>query len=65
VRKYFREELFFRHRPEIGRVIFIASPLRGSNMARGLIGTLAAMIIREATLSSQASKEMLRLTRIE
>ena len=23
-REYFREELFFRHRPEIGRVIFIA-----------------------------------------
>ncbi len=65
VREYFREELFFRHRPEIGRVIFIASPLRGSNMARGLIGSLAAMIIREATLSSQASREMLRLTRIE
>src|SRR6266478_7626916 len=65
VREYFREELFFRHRPEIGRVIFIASPLRGSNMAKGLLGSLAAMIIREATLSSQASQEMLRLTRIE
>ena len=65
VREYFRKELFFRHRPEIGRVIFIASPLRGSNLARGPIGTLAAMIIREATLSSQASQEMLRLTRIE
>jgi pimeloyl-ACP methyl ester carboxylesterase len=65
VREYFREELFFRHRPEIGRVIFIASPLRGSNMARGLIGSLAAMIIREVTVSSRASQEMLRLTRIE
>jgi len=64
-REYFREELFFRHRPEIGRVIFIASPLRGSNLARGLIGSLAAMIIREATISTQASREMLRLTRIE
>ncbi|MBV8351201.1 MAG: hypothetical protein JOZ21_02865 [Verrucomicrobia bacterium] len=34
-------------------------------MAKGLLGTLAAMIIREATVSSQASREMLRLTRIE
>jgi hypothetical protein len=34
-------------------------------MASGLIGSLAAMIIREASLSSQASREMLRLTRIE
>ena len=65
VREYFREELFFRHRPEIGRVIFIASPLRGSNLARGLIGSLAAIIIRDMTLSSRASQEMLRLTRIE
>src|ERR1700746_2827072 len=30
-RAHFREELFFRHRSEIGRVIFIDSPLRGSN----------------------------------
>src|SRR5262249_28744079 len=61
-REYFREELFFRHRPEIGRVIFIASPLRGSNMARGVLGSIAAMIIQEATLSAQASQEMMRVT---
>jgi hypothetical protein len=65
VRQYFQEEFFFRHRPEIGHAIFIASPLRGSNLATGLIGKLSAMIIREATLSSQASREMVRLTRIE
>jgi len=61
-REYFRQELFFRHRPEIGRVIFIAAPLRGSNMASGLIGRLAALIIHDSTLSSQASQEMLRVT---
>jgi pimeloyl-ACP methyl ester carboxylesterase len=63
-REYFRQELFFRHRPEIGRVIFIAAPLRGSNMASGWIGQLATLIIREPTLSSQASQEMLRATNI-
>jgi pimeloyl-ACP methyl ester carboxylesterase len=63
-REYFRQELFFRHRPEIGRVIFIASPLRGSNMATGLIGGLATLLIREPTLSSEASQEMLRATNI-
>jgi PGAP1-like protein. len=61
-REYFRQELFFRHRPEIGRVIFIASPLRGSNMATGWIGRLGSLIIREPTLSSAASREMLRVT---
>jgi pimeloyl-ACP methyl ester carboxylesterase len=63
-REYFREELFFRHRPEIGRVIFIASPLQGSNMATGWIGSVATLIIREPTLSSEASQEMLRATNI-
>jgi hypothetical protein len=63
-REYFRQELFFRHRPEIGRVIFIASPLRGSNMASGWIGKLASLIIRNPTLSSEASQEMLRVTNI-
>jgi hypothetical protein len=63
-REYFRQELFFRHRPEIGRVIFIASPLRGSNMATGWIGSVATLIIREPTLSSEASQEMLRATNI-
>jgi pimeloyl-ACP methyl ester carboxylesterase len=64
-REYFRQELFFRHRPEIGRVIFIASPLRGSNMATGIISSLANMLIREPTSSSQASEEMLRHTNIK
>jgi pimeloyl-ACP methyl ester carboxylesterase len=61
-REYFREELFFHHRAEIGRVIFIASPLRGANMASGWIGWLASFIIHESTVSSQASQEMLRVT---
>ena len=61
-REYFREELFFRHRSEIGRVVFIASPLRGANMASGWIGWLASLIIHESTQSSEASQEMLRVT---
>jgi len=65
VREYFREELFFRHRPEVGRVIFIAAPLRGSNLATGLIGSIANILIREPTVSSQASQEMLRTSNIK
>ena len=40
-RAYFPNELFFRHRPEIGRVIFIAAPLRGSDLASGWLAGLA------------------------
>jgi pimeloyl-ACP methyl ester carboxylesterase len=61
-REYFSEELFFKHRPEIGRVIFIAAPLRGANMASGLIGQLASFLINEPTVSSEASREMLKVT---
>jgi len=64
-REYFRQELFFRHRPEIGRVIFIAAPLRGSNLATGLIGSVANIFIREHSVSSEASQEMLRVTNIK
>ncbi len=62
VRDYFRQELFFKHRPEVGRVIFIASPLRGSSIATGIMGSLANLFIRESSISSQASKEMIRQT---
>jgi pimeloyl-ACP methyl ester carboxylesterase len=65
MREYFKEELFFRHRPEIGRAIFIAAPLRGSNLATGWIGKLAAMLIQPARLAGEASREMLRLTSIK
>lgn len=61
-RDYFRQELFFKHRPEIGRVIFVASPLRGSNLATGWVNKIAAMLIREPTISSTASDEMLKVT---
>jgi len=64
-REYFQDELFFRHRPEIARVIFIAAPLRGSDLASGWLGRFAASLIRPARLASEASSEMLRLTSIK
>jgi pimeloyl-ACP methyl ester carboxylesterase len=64
MRDYFQDELLFRHRPEIGRVIFISSPLRGSDLARGWFGHLVANLIRPASRAAEASREMLRLTSI-
>ena len=63
-RQYFQDELFFRHRPEIGRVIFIAAPLRGSEMAGGWLGRIAATIIRAPARIAEASQEMLEATQI-
>jgi len=64
-REYFKDELYFRHRPEIGRVIFISSPLRGSDLASGWLGRFAASLIRPARMAREASSEMLRLTSIK
>src|SRR5438067_12863308 len=47
-REYFQQELFFRHRTDIGRVIFIDSHLRGNNMGTGLMGRLATCMIPES-----------------
>jgi pimeloyl-ACP methyl ester carboxylesterase len=41
-----REGLIFRHRSEIGRVIFIAAPLRGSELARTWIGRVGATLVQ-------------------
>lgn len=50
-RKLLSEALIFKSRAEIGRVIFIAAPLRGSDLASGWIGRLGSMLVRSpATL---------------
>jgi pimeloyl-ACP methyl ester carboxylesterase len=41
-----REDLIFRHRPEIGRVIFIAAPLRGSELARNWVGRIGSALVK-------------------
>jgi pimeloyl-ACP methyl ester carboxylesterase len=64
-RAYFQKELIFNHRSEIGRVIFIAAPLRGSNLAHGWFAKLVAGIIKPARIATEASGEMLRLTSIK
>ena len=45
-KKLYTDALIFKHRPEIGRVIFIASPLKGSEMASLSIGRIGSMLVR-------------------
>jgi pimeloyl-ACP methyl ester carboxylesterase len=45
-RKILTEALVFRHRPEIGRVIFISAPLKGSDLARIWVGRLGSKLVR-------------------
>jgi len=45
-REIFTEALIFRHRPEIGRVIFISAPLRGSDLASNWIGRIGSSLVK-------------------
>ncbi len=45
-KKMQKESLIFAARPEVGGVVFIASPHRGSNIASGWVGRLGSKLIR-------------------
>src|SRR5213592_1238244 len=40
------EVLLFNHRPEIGRVVFMSTPHRGSDLASNWIGRIGSMIVK-------------------
>lgn len=42
----FKDALIFQHRPEVGRVIFIAAPLRGSDIASGWVGRVGSSLVK-------------------
>src|SRR6185503_1867159 len=56
-----RETLIFRHRPEIGRVIFIAAPLRGSDLARNWIGRTSSTLVKVPRKLLRVGSDALRL----
>jgi hypothetical protein len=45
-RKLLEESLLFVHRPDVQRVIFIATPHRGSRFAAGWIGRIGSALVR-------------------
>ena len=52
------ESAIFSHRPEIGRVIFISTPHRGSDLATNLLGQLFTRLVKmPATLLSIGSDD--------
>lgn len=60
--KMLEEALIFKHRPEVGRVIFISGPHRGAEMATGWVGRLASRLIKAPVtflkISSEISQSM-------
>src|SRR5207237_6882783 len=40
------EAIILKHRPEIGRVIFMSTPHRGSDLASNWIGRIGSMLVK-------------------
>jgi pimeloyl-ACP methyl ester carboxylesterase len=45
-KRLLEQALIFKHRPEIGRVIFMSTPHRGSDMASNWLGRIGSMLVR-------------------
>ncbi|HZJ14930.1 MAG TPA: alpha/beta fold hydrolase, partial [Chthoniobacteraceae bacterium] len=58
-RSLLTEALIFRHRAEVGRVIFISSPHRGSDMARNWVGRIGSSLVRAPATLASVGKEAL------
>jgi triacylglycerol esterase/lipase EstA (alpha/beta hydrolase family) len=52
--------LIFNHRPEVGRVIFVAAPLQGADLAAGWVGRLGAKLIKAPFTLAQAGADLLQ-----
>lgn len=59
-KKMVSEALIFNHRPEVGRVIFVAAPLKGADMAAGWMGRLGAKLVKAPLTFIHASTDILK-----
>jgi pimeloyl-ACP methyl ester carboxylesterase len=61
-RKLFTDALIFQHRPEIGRVIFISAPLRGSELASNWLGRIGSSLVRSPVTLLKAGRDVIKIT---
>jgi len=61
-KKLFTDALIFQHRPEIGRVIFISAPLRGSDLASNWLGRIGSSLVKSPATLLSAGKSLLKIT---
>ena len=57
---FLEESLIFNHRPEIGRVIFISAPLRGSDLASNPLARFASGLVKAPTTLLKAGPEAVK-----
>jgi pimeloyl-ACP methyl ester carboxylesterase len=61
-RAIFMDALIFQHRAEVGRVIFISAPLRGSELASNWLGRIGSSLVRSPIALLKAGRDALKLT---
>src|SRR5260370_1269975 len=61
-RKIFTDALIFKHRPEVGRVIFISAPLRGSDLASNWLGRIGSSLVRVPSTLLNLGNSVLKMT---
>jgi pimeloyl-ACP methyl ester carboxylesterase len=60
-KKIYTDAIVFKHRPEVGRVIFIAAPLKGSEIATISLGRIGSMLIRTPGALLRAGNDALKV----
>ena len=65
-KRLLEQALIFKHRPEIGRVIFMSTPHRGSDMASNWLGRIGSMLVKTPgkllTIGKNHSRKPQKLT---
>ena len=56
------DALIFLHRPEIGRVIFISAPLRGSELASNWLGRIGSSLVKSPITLLEAGRDVIKIT---
>ena len=64
-RKTFTDALIFKHRSEVGRVVFISAPHRGSTMATNWIGRISSSLIHGPTTLVNMATEARKLVTLD
>jgi pimeloyl-ACP methyl ester carboxylesterase len=58
-REMLEGSLIFNHRPEVGRVIFVSAPLKGSKIASNWLGRIGSSLVRMPSTLLKVSDEVM------
>jgi hypothetical protein len=60
-KKLLTDAFIFQHRPEVGRVIFVSSPLRGADLATNWVGRISSSLVKAPGKLLKTGNEVLKI----